>query len=684
MSFDLLFAPYLPWLPIWVFLGASLILSIALAWMRAGAWLLRSAVAFCILLALANPVVQSGTQTALSDIVLIVVDETASQSMAGRGDQTAQALGALQSEITRRDLGQIEIVTVPDGPAHEGSLIMQAISDALQDHPRDRIAGIFLITDGQIHDMAAAPNAVPAPLHVLLTGQPTDWDRQLTVKNAPAFAILGQPVQMVVRVEDVGTAPVSQTARVDLSLGGIGIGSTVVPINTDVTIEVDLSHGGENLLQLSTQVQTGELTPRNNTALININAVRDRLRVLLVSGEPHPGGRTWRNLLKSDTAVDLVHFTILRSMEKGDGVPVEEMSLIAFPARELFMDKIDEFDLIIFDRYQRRGILPDAYLANIVRYAQEGGAVLFAVGPAFAGVDSLYRSPLSMVMPATPTARVIQRPFAPAVTELGGKHPVTQGLSEFGPKDGWGRWLRQVEVVPTSGHVVMTGADDAPLLVLDEVGAGRVALLASDHAWLWDRGFEGGGPQAELLRRLSHWMMKEPDLEAEALFGRATRDGMSITLRSLSQSAPDAVQVTLPDGNVQNLPLQSQGAGLFRAELKTDQLGLFRLNAGEQTGVAARGASGHLEYQNPLAVDDIISDAAAQTGGGIFALSDGLPKLRVVQSGRVAAGRGWMALTPRDRVDVSNQTLRPLLPVWAYLIICTGLILGAWLREGSR
>ena len=96
-----------------------------------------------------------------------------------------------------------------------------------------------------------------------------------------------------------------------------------------------------------------------------IEGVRDRLRVLLVSGEPHPGERTWRNLLKADASVDLVHFTILRPPEKQDGTPTKELALIAFPTRELFVDKLDEFDLVIFDRYRRQTVLPAAYMANI-------------------------------------------------------------------------------------------------------------------------------------------------------------------------------------------------------------------------------------------------------------------------------------------------------------------------------
>jgi hypothetical protein len=303
-----------------------------------------------------------------------------------------------------------------------------------------------------------------------------------------------------------------------------------VPVNRSVTLPVTLQRGGLNVLQIATPEVEGELTGRNNGAIVSINGVRDRLRVLLVSGEPYAGERTWRNLLKSDSAVDLVHFTILRPPDKQDFVPVFELSLIAFPTQELFMEKVDEFDLIIFDRYKRRGILPNLYLENVARYVREGGALLISSGEDFAGAESLYRSPLREVMPVEPTARVIEEGFHPTVSEVGRRHPVTEGLEAHAPRPpeedgtpGWGRWFRLAEVQAIGGNTVMEGPEGRPLLVLDRQGEGRVAMLTSDQAWLWSRGFEGGGPQLELLRRLAHWMMGEPELEEEALSRRPGR-----------------------------------------------------------------------------------------------------------------------------------------------------------------
>ena len=183
---------------------------------------------------------------------------------------------------------------------------------------------------------------------------------------------------------------------------------------------------------------------------------------------------------------------------------------------------------MIFDRYHRRGILPTAYLDNVVRYVENGGAVLEAGGPGLASPNGLYNTPLKAVLPLVPSGRMIDQPFKPEVTTIGRRHPVTTGLpGSPATKDGepsWSRWFRLADSTVRQGQVLMDGAGGKPLLVLDRVGKGRVAELTSDQIWLWARGYEGGGPQAELLRRLAHWLMKEPSLEEEDL--RAAAKGV--------------------------------------------------------------------------------------------------------------------------------------------------------------
>ncbi|GFE63054.1 hypothetical protein [Litoreibacter roseus] len=684
---DVIFDPLIPWFAIaaiGIFVALLVILSL---WRGLSGWWLRGLAGLCLLLALANPSLQSEERDELSDIVVMVVDESASQDLSDRASQATEAVEDLIQSVADQGM-ELRTITVPDGTGDAGTELMTALSDVLSEEPASRIAGTIMVTDGQLHDTIRAPE-INAPFHTLLTGRDTDWDRRLIVRNAPAFAILGEEITLTLHIEDQGAVPEDIPERAELTItvdGGDPL-QFQVPIGEDLELPVTLPHGGMNVLQFEVAATDSELTDRNNAAVVQINGVRDRLRVLLVSGEPHAGERTWRNLLKSDAAVDLVHFTILRPPEKQDGVPVSELSLIAFPTRELFMEKVDEFDLIIFDRYKRRGILPGLYFDSIRDYVENGGAVLVAAGPDFASADSIYRSALGEIIPAQPTARVIEEGFVPEISELGARHPVTEGLADLAPREaedgvpGWGRWMRQIEVEENAGQTVMTGIEDKPLLTLDRVGEGRVALLASDHAWLWHRGFEGGGPQLELLRRLAHWMMKEPDLEEEALTATAEGQTMTITRRTLSEEI-GSVKITAPDGTETELQLDEAQPGRYVAEFEGPEPGLYRLAEGEENAVIALGPSAPREFIETIASGEKLAPFVEATRGGILRLEEGIPNLRLVGEGRNAAGRNWIGLTPRNAYLTTSVTITPLISAWLFLAIAALLTIGAWLREG--
>ena len=685
----IVFDPLLPWPAIWAAAALALAFVALAIWRRLSGWWLRGLAAAALLAAVANPSLQQEDRDSLSDIVILVVDRSASQDLSDRADQTAAAIERVEAEVAALENTELRVVEMGDDTENRGSLVMSALAEAVAEEPRARIAGAILLTDGQLHDVDAAPD-LPAPLHVLLTGREQDWDRRLIVQNAPAFAILGEPVTLTVSIEDQGAVPedVPGVAALSISVDGGEPQTFDVPVGRDFDLPITLPHGGMNVIQFIVPEAEGELTDRNNAAVVQINGVRDRLRVLLVSGEPHPGERTWRNLLKSDSSVDLVHFTILRPPEKQDGVPVDELSLIAFPTRELFLDKIGEFDLIVFDRYRRRGILPSIYLDNIRQYVVDGGALLIAAGPDYASAESLYRSPLSEILPASPTGRVIDDLYLPGVTEIGERHPVTEGLEELseaatGTDAPWGRWARLIDVEPEAGHTVMAGIDDRPLLVLDRVGEGRVALLASDHAWLWNRGFEGGWPQLELLRRLAHWLMKEPELEEDALSATAEGQTMTIVRRTLEDSVGD-VEITGPDGTTETVPLEQTLPGRFTATWTAPEIGLYRLREGEAETVIALGPASPREFEETIATGDKVLPAVDPTGGGIRRIEEEVPDLRQVRSGRVAEGRGWLGITPREAYLTTDVSIAPLLPAWAWLLLASALIVGAWLREGRR
>ena len=679
----LVFDPILPWGFVGL-LGLAALLSLGFGiWRGLPGWFFRGIALAALGLALLNPLWKQEDRLYQQDIAIVVIDESASQSLADRRSQTRKALEKVQAALAAFEGSlQLEIITVGDA-GRDGTLLLSALSEAAGAYSPNRIAAAILITDGQINDVDALSD-FPAPVHVLTTGAPREWDRRILVKTAPAYGIVGEAVEVVVRIEDLGAAPVSSgVATVIASIDGGGEQQFSLPLNEDIPLSLSVERGGINLLEIRTPPIEGELTEQNNRAILSLNGVRDRLRVLLISGEPYAGERTWRNLLKADSSVDLVHFTILRPPNKQDGVPYEELSLIAFPTQELFMDKIDDFDLIIFDRFRRQGVLPEAYLENVVRYVRDGGAILVASGPSFAAVESLYRTPLRAILPAAPTGRVIEQGFTPLISELGKRHPVTEGLQTGLPDadPDWGRWFRIIEVVPTAGYTLMEGPNNLPLLQLDRVGRGRLALLASDQAWLWSRGFEGGGPQRELLRRLAHWLMQEPELEENVL--RATALGMSVTIdRQMLDGDVGTLEVISPSGQTQMLEFEQIGPGRWRSAFEAEESGVYRLLENGITAVVATGPATPIEFENPIATTEILAPLVKATNGGSFLLSDGVPNFRQVSAGRTSVGRNWAGLVRRDAFQVQDIRLTSLAKGWIYLLIAGMFSLLAWRYEG--
>lgn len=690
---DLVFSPLVP---IWVLAalgGLSLVAAILALRVRAAGSVLRALVLSVLLLALSNPSLIAERREARDDVVVVAVDRSASQAIGDRARVTDEALAELRERLGRLEGLQVETVTVTDGGAasgREGTRMMAAIRQALGDIPSSRLAGVIALTDGRVHD--AEEGVEPgggaetgAPFHALLTGTRGELDRRLRTDRAPKFGMVGKSVTLTIEVIDPAIG-IGDPVTVEVRLDGGDPVPFRVPANIASDLEIPIEHGGQTVIQMAVEAGTHELTLQNNRAVVAVNGVRDRLRVLLVSGAPHAGERTWRDILKSDPSVDLVHFTILRPPEKQDGTPTRELSLIAFPVRELFELKLDEFDLIIFDRYRRRGVLPRLYLRNIADYVRDGGALLEASGPTFATRMSLARTPLGEVLPGRPTGEVLEFGFKPRVTTIGEKHPVTTGLAGAGVGDAdpsWGRWFRQIDARGESGTTVMTGIEDRPLLLLDRVGEGRVAHLLSDHLWLWSRGYEGGGPQAELLRRTAHWLMREPDLEENDL--RANSDGGTIEIRSHRlEGAFDPVRLTGPDGTVTTVPLQDQGNGLATARVEVDAPGLYRLEDGTRSTLVAVGALNPLEFSDVAASEEMVAPVAEATGGSVtWMAEDGVPSIRRVGAGRAASGRDWIGLRANNDYVVTGVLSVPALPAAIALLVILGLLLGSWRRESK-
>jgi hypothetical protein len=687
LNIGIAFAPLVGTPILWAVIAAVGLFALLLFVSRSRGAAVRTLALAFIVLALANPSFTREDRDPLTSVAVVVVDKSPSQNFGDRMQQTEAARAKILEQLHR--IPGLEVRVIEAGEADgetDGTRLFTALSSTLADVPSDRFAGVVMITDGRVHDVPADAGSLgfSAPVHALITGHEDERDRRVALIKAPRFGIVGQPQTITYRVEDQGGG--ENTAQVTVRRDGEVIETRNVPVGVAQSVTVPIPHGGQNIVEIEASPLVDELTQVNNRVVVTIDGVRDKLRVLLVSGEPHAGERTWRNLLKSDPSVDLVHFTILRPPEKQDGTPINELSLIAFPTRELFQQKIDDFQLIIFDRYARQGVLPIIYFDNITRYVRDGGAVLVAAGPDYASSTSIWRTPLDAILPAEPSGDVTNQAFRPELTDLGQRHPVTRGLDGADAKPPhWSEWFRVVDTRSTNGTTVMQGPDAKPLLVLSHEGEGRVALLLSDHIWLWARGFEGGGPHVDLLRRLSHWLMKEPDLEEEALRLSVSGRDLLVRRQTMADEVAD-VTLTSPSGATRTIKLDAEKPGVWESTVKANELGLWRATDGKLNALINIGPANPREFAEVTSTTQVLAPLTQATGGDVRRLDNGggltVPRIVPVRSGESFKGDDWLGLKMSSASVVRGVGVLPVFAGLLGLLLLLGSISGTWLREG--
>lgn len=667
--------PLLGWPFFWTLTAICLVSLLTYTLALRKAWLTRTLAMAFGLLALSNPAIIEEEREPLPSVAAIIVDRSDSMDFGARTEIASDVFNALQAELSANPAIDLRVLESQSGG--DGTRLIGALEGMMADVPRDRIAGAILITDGQVHDLSENLSRVRelGPVHALITGDPEARDRRITLVQAPNFDIVGDEAEFIVRIDDPdgGTVPVS------FAMNGGRSQARYIPAGEDTSIFIEVERRGDNIVVFETPEGDQELTLANNRTAATISGVRDGLRVLLVTGRPNASGRVWRDLLKSDPSVDLVHFTILRPPYKRDMTPLEEMALIAFPTEELFEDKLDGFDLVIFDQYERRGVITMGYLADVARYVDEGGALLVIAGESFAGPASLARTPLAGILPALPTGEVIAENVMPTLSNEGLRHTITE---DFAGQE-WGKWLRYIQARADTGDVLMRTESGAPLFAVDRVGDGRVAQLLSDQIWLWARGYDGGGPFSDLIRRSVHWLMKEPELDERQLQLLARGDTVRANLRTLADRAAPLI-IEKPDGSFLEPDWRNDGPGSYSAEVPVDQLGLYRAQSGGLEAVALNGPANPLEFAALEATGDVLRPLADVSGGGVFALErpDQRPDVRLVPRRATAYGNDWLGLRERGAYAVRNSTSLPLLPGLLAIGLILIALIGAWRREG--
>ena len=685
-----------PLLPLTWVMGLGILIfiaSIATSIGRLRSQFTRLTAGLFLLIGLLNPQSIEEDRETLPDTVIVIEDRSDSMKFGGRSEALTEMTGELKSKF--REDGNLDVITISVPQDIKGTLIAAALTDALAGAPSKRLAGVIALTDGRAHDISEAVSGyLPenTPFHSLIIGEAKARDRRIFATKAPKFGVVGEQAEYELLVEDPGFE--GERARIELKLNGNVKARFPITIGRPLSVPLEIERRGSNTVELLVQGVEGELTQNNNLFVSEIQGIRDRLRVLLITGEPHSGGRAWRNLLKSDPALDLVQFTILTSSSKSTRAGEQELSLIQFPTRQLFEERLDEFDHIIFDQYERRSLpsrqgrsrptIPPQYFQNISRYVEDGGALLLATGPAFATQASLYRTPLVSVLPTRPTGEILTGAFRPELNDKGKRHPITSDFQ--GNEDqAWGAWYRVIDNDPIGGDVLMDGPDGVPLFVIDKVRDGRVAMLMSDQAWLWAKGHDGGGPYREMFRRTAHWLMGEPELDAETLSAVRDGDNLVITRKSLDK-VDEPVDIISPNARRSRVTLDRIADGLYRASIPLIGQGAYRLTSGDVTTIAAVGSLNPKEYENLLPTEDILTPLSEATNGFIKSVgleTSGLPEIRRPKAGRQTSGRNWLGLISHEAYTVTQSRRRPLAPGIFLFGLFFLFLLWAWRKEGK-
>ncbi len=289
---------------------------------------------------------------------------------------------------------------------------------------------------------------------------------------------------------------------------------------------------GQKKLSISVPQQVDENILSNNQINFSVKVVRDKTRVLMVSGSPSMNYRFMRTALKSDPSIDLLSFVILRSPSDILNVPTHEMSLIPFPVETIFVKELTSFDLVIFDNFDYSIYLSPQHLESLRNFVKdsEGGFAVIG-GPKLFYEGEYTLSPIEDMLPFRFVEKDIYRrdgPLGVRLSQAGTQHPMMRFSDNFlrDDMDPQGFWQ---EMPPLDGMNLMEAKSAStvllesvqgipwPILIISEYGKGRVLTLATDDAWKWYMGLvargEGNQPYLRLVHTMVRWLTKDPNLD---------------------------------------------------------------------------------------------------------------------------------------------------------------------------
>lgn len=683
MNISFSFFPLIPWVYLNAVVG-SIVLLLVMGFIFKKRFLSvpRVIALLVLLLVFINPQGMQEIREALPQKLVIVVDESPSQKIDGRAERSEKALGLIHERL--ESMPQIEAVTIrtdgmpPIGKRKgDGTMLFPALEKALSGFSDEEVAGTVLITDGQVSDMqkTAADLKKAGPVNVILTGRKSEKDHRIEILSVPKFGLIDGTATIRVKAISAGDGPLV----VSISRIGEEPQQLTFQDGEEKDIPVTLTQAGQNAVSFTIPDAGDEISLANNRAVAVITAIRDRLRVLLVSGAPHMGERAWRNILKSDPAIDLVHFTILRAPQSMDATPPSEMALIPFPVDEIFRNKIKSFDLIILDRYRQYDLLPDMYFQGIKNYVEEGGALFWAAGTDIAD-EQIFMTPLADILPVSQRNKegILTGDILPAVSAKGKKHPVTASLTSE-----WAPWHGQMAFSAASEDTLLTGAGNLPLLTIKEAGKGRVAVLASDNIWLWSKSTPEGqsrGPYMPLIGNVIDWLTREPDMNPGYLKADPVAGGkIRVSLRP-AENQDTTVSVNYPDGAENNLVLSDAlSKGWHVADIDAGMQGLYSFHKGQQVAYAAAGGDIQSEYINLSSTPDILAPLVQDTGGNVIWGGES-PDFDI----GYAKSDNAIRMLSKDPYKVISSASMRLIPDGLGITAILFALMGCWWYEGRK
>ncbi|MBL0217460.1 MAG: hypothetical protein IPQ07_26750 [Myxococcales bacterium] len=569
-----------PWGRLGLALGGAAVIGIvglswratrgAPAWRRATMIGLRAGAAVGALVVFLEPAVELRQVAREPNRIAILIDDSKSMALAeatdgpSRIERTRQLLESSKSALTAWEQShKIDYYTfsetvsatslaalASDTAQGKATLIRKALETIRARYEGRDLAGIVLISDGAStggFDEDSGDGAVRDFLRSLDTRVHTVWAARPGLKDVAVAKVMADEfafVRTVVRIDAVirTTGLPARKVLVTLSTDGQPLRQKMVDFpggehDVTVTFEVTPPRVGRYVYEVSVPVAAGEAVTTNNARSFVVRVIRDKIRVLMVAGQPGWDVRALRQMLKSNPNVDLISFFILRTQDDiSAGVANDEMSLIPFPTRELFEQQLPSFDLIILQNFEYLPYGIGDYLENIRSYVEGGGGLAMLGGAASFTSGGYYGTPVATALPVElygpfDTGPVLDTgKFTPQLTENGVLHPVTS--LRYSPDDNLATWkaLPQLEgvnlvasakpdatVLATHPRLKTKGGKPMPVIVAGDYGKGRSLAVTTDSVWRWGfvsaaKNGDNGRQYTKFWENAMGWLIQDPAL----------------------------------------------------------------------------------------------------------------------------------------------------------------------------